>query len=150
MMARAFFELQRLVWIVVAIAVLASGEARADVHATSVAALVEAYRDAYDSGNMQRAMDLFYWRGVDPRQRTHLKQLVRRDLASRVAKLDVLDADRGPTEFLENGVMNRANLPVVGHLLAEFVGNTGARHYSLHMIGEKDGVYYIALAVPEA
>ena len=39
---------------------------------------------------------------------------------------------------------------VVGHLLAEFVGNTGARHYSLHMIGEKDGVYYIALAVPEA
>ena len=35
-------------------------------------------------------------------------------------------------------------------LLAEFVGTTGARHYSLHMIGGKDGVYYIALAVPEA
>ena len=95
-------------------------------------------------------MDLCYWRGGDRRQRTHLKQLVRRDLASRIAKLDVLDADRGPTEFLVDGIMNRANLPVVGHLLAEFVGNTGARHYSLHMIGEKDGVYYIALAVPEA
>ena len=150
MTARVFFGLGRLVWIVVAIAVLASGEARADGHATSVEALVEAYRDAYDSGNMQRAMDLFYWRGIDPRQRTHLKQLVRRDLASRIAKLDVLDADRGPTDFLVDGVMNRANLPVAGHLLAEFVGNTGARHYSLHMIGEKDGVYYIALAVPEA
>ncbi len=150
MMARAFFELQRLVWIVVAIEVLASGEARADVRATSVAALVEAYRDAYDSGNMQRAMDLFYWRGVDPRQRTRLKHLVRRDLASRIAKLDVLDADRGPTEFLVAGVMNRANLPVVGHLLAEFLAKTGARHYSLHMIGEKDGAYFIALAVPEA
>lgn len=149
-MARAFFEFQRLVWIVVAIAVLASSDARADVHATSVEALVGAYRDAYDSGNMQRAMDLFYWRGVDPRQRTHLKHLVRRDLASRIAKLDVLDADRGPIEFLVDGVMSRANLLVVGHLLAEFVGKTGARHYSLHMIGEKDGVYYIALAVPEA
>ena len=150
-MARVFFEFQRLAWIVVAIAVLASSDARADVHATSVEALVGAYRDAYTSGNLQRAMDLFYWRGVDPRQRTHLKHLVRRDLASRIAKLDVLDADRGgPTEFLVNGVMNRANLPVVGHLLAEFVGTTGARHYSLHMIGEKDGVYYIALAVPEA
>ena len=149
-MARAFLEFRRLAWIVVAIAVLASGDARADVHATSVEALVGAYRDAYDSGNMQRAMDLFYWRGVDPRQRTHLKHLVRRDLASRIAKLDVLDADRGPIEFLVDGVMSRANLPVVGHLLAEFVGKTGARHYSLHMIGEKDGVYYIALAVPEA
>lgn len=149
-MARAFLEFRRLAWIVVAIAVLASGDARADVHATSVEALVGAYRDAYDSGNMQRAMDLFYWRGVDPRQRTHLKHLVRRDLASRIAKLDVLDADRGPIEFLVDGVMSRANLLVVGHLLAEFVGKTGARHYSLHMIGEKDGVYYIALAVPEA
>lgn len=150
MMARVFLELRRLAWIIVAIAVLASGDARADVHATSVEALVGAYRDAYDSGNMQRAMDLFYWRGVDPRQRTHLKHLVRRDLASRIAKLDVLDADRGPIEFLVDGVMSRANLLVVGHLLAEFVGKTGARHYSLHMIGEKDGVYYIALAVPEA
>lgn len=149
-MVRVFLEFRRLAWIVVAIAVLASGDARADVHATSVEALVGAYRDAYDSGNMQRAMDLFYWRGVDPRQRTHLKHLVRRDLASRIAKLDVLDADRGPIEFLVDGVMSRANLLVVGHLLAEFVGKTGARHYSLHMIGEKDGVYYIALAVPEA
>lgn len=149
-MVRVFLEFRRLAWIVVAIAVLASSDARADVHATSVEALVGAYRDAYDSGNMQRAMDLFYWRGVDPRQRTHLKHLVRRDLASRIAKLDVLDADRGPIEFLVDGVMSRANLLVVGHLLAEFVGKTGARHYSLHMIGEKDGVYYIALAVPEA
>ncbi len=120
--------------------------AHADEHP---APFVAAIRAAFEDKDLGAALNLFCWRGIGAAKRRAIVGLVERDLAGTLVGTRMLDADAGPTTYIIDGVPNRPNAPVVGHLLAEFEEPGGGRHVSFHMLGERDGGRCIALAVPD-
>ena len=120
--------------------------ALADDHA---AGFVADFRAAFEGNDLGAALNLFCWTGIDRAKRRFIVGLVERDLARDLAAVTILALDAAPTEFVIDGVVNRPNAPVVGHLLAEFAEPGGGRHVSLHMLGETAGGHCIALAVPQ-
>ncbi len=110
-------------------------------------AFVDAFREAYDGKDLGAALNLFCWRGIDAAKRRAIIGLVERDLAGTLVGTRMLDADARPTTYIIDGVPNRPNAPVVGHLLAEFEEPGGGRHVSVHVLGERDRGRCIALAV---
>ena len=134
----------------VALAAALAAPARAADDARSHGpAFVEAFREAYDGKDLGAALNLFCWSGIDAAKRHAIVGLVERDLAATLVETRMLDAGAGPTAFVIDGVPNRPNAPVIGHLLAAFEEPGGGRHVSLHMLGARDGGHCIALAVPE-
>ena len=112
-------------------------------------AFVDAFREAYDGKDLDAALNLFCWRGIDAAKRRAIVGLVERDLAGTLVGTRMLDADARPTTYIFDGVPNRPNAPVVGHLLAEFEEPGGGRHVSVHVLGERDRGRCIALPVPD-
>lgn len=110
--------------------------------------LVIAFRDAFTQASADKALALFYWRGVSEQQRAGVVGFIERDRSLRLERVTLLPLGAGPTVFESETQRFEPNLPLVGHLLAEFVDARGQSRYSLHMIGVSAGVYYIALAVP--
>ncbi len=113
------------------------------------APFVAAFRAAFEDKDLGAALNLFCWAGIDGAKRRFIVGLVERDLARELAAVSILALDAAPTEFVIDGVVNRPNAPVVGHLLADFAEPGGGRHFSLHMLGETANGHCIALAVPE-
>ena len=107
------------------------------------------FRAAFEGKDLGAALNLFCWTGIDSARRRFIVGLVERDLARELAAVSILALDAGPTAFVVDGVTNRPNTTVVGHLLAEFTEAGGGGHLSLHMLGETAGGHCIALAVPE-
>ena len=135
-----------LLWMVAAVATAAIGESSSErVRPTSLPQFVAAFEVAFSNQDVEAASDLFYWKGLSPQAREHIMVLIRQDLRRGLKSVALLPADavghgnEGPTQ---------PNLSVVGHLLAEFVDTSGDKHYSLHVLGVSNGVYYIALPVP--
>ena len=110
---------------------------------------VAAFRAAFEGKDLGAALNLFCWTGIDRAKRRFIVGLVERDLARDFAAVTILALDAAPTEFVFDGVVNRPNAPVVGHLLAEFAEPGGGRHVSLHLLGKTADGHCIALAVPE-
>ena len=110
---------------------------------------VAAFRAAFEGKDLGAALNLFCWAGIDGAKRRYIVALVERDLARDLAAVSILEADAAPTTFVIDGVTNRPNAPVVGHLLADFAEPGGGRHVSLHMLGETAMGHCITLAVPE-
>ncbi len=112
-------------------------------------AFVDAFREAYESKDLGAALNLFCWTGIEGAKRRFIVGLVERDRARDLATVSILEVDAAPTTFVIDGVVNRPNSPVVGHLLAEFEEPGGGRHVSVHVLGERDHGRCIALAVPD-
>ena len=112
-------------------------------------AFVEAFRSAFEAQNLDAALALFYWEGVARSLRTRVLGLLDRDLSDELLRVALMPSGDAPQRWEANGAMMRNNLPVTARLLAEFESDTGSKHYSVHNLGLKDGVYYIVLARPE-
>ena len=133
----------------VCMALLALTLVRPALAADDAADFVAAFRAAFEGKDLGAALNLFCWSGIDGAKRRFIVGLVERDLARELAAVSILEVDAAPTEFVIDGVVNRPNAPVVGHLLAEFAEPGGVRHVSLHMLGETADGHCIALAIPE-
>ena len=129
--------------------ILASSALAGDETPQDTTPFVAAFRAAFEGKDLGAALNLFCWSGIDGAKRRFIVGLVERDLAGTLVRTRMLDAHAGPTTYIIDGVPNRPNAPVVGHLLAEFEEPGGGRHVSLHLLGKTADGHCIALAVPE-
>ena len=109
-------------------------------------AFVEAFEHAFSEQSLASALTLFYWKRVPPEQHDTLVSMIDRDLSMKLVSTKVLKLGAGPT-YSEESSSYEPNVPLVGHLLAEFEDAAGQRKFSMHMIGVLDGMFFIALPV---
>ena len=108
----------------------------------SLDAFVHRFKDAFARRDESLAEALFFWEGLNARDRDLIFKLIEHDLDKHLIGLRVYTADR---DQHDNRVMNM-NLTVVAQLVARFVDDSGRVHHSLHQLGVKDGEFFIALA----
>ena len=117
---------------------------------TTASQFVEVFKQAFAEKSPAKAQALFYWHRVSQAQRALIVRMINRDLAAELIEIKVLPLGSGPTGYQDETENYRPNANLVGHLLASFVDASGAVHHSMHMVGVANGVYYIALPVPDS
>ena len=98
----------------------------------------------------QKLGTLVYWRNVRQRERSGFLRSLRNDLKYRLKKVELvaLDPHTG-MDYTFKGITFRAALPPIGRMVATYEGQGNVKDFTTsYLIGEKDGRYYIDLAVP--
>lgn len=119
--------------------------------APSEAELVDAYRAAHESGDVESAMGLVYLEGVSEKLQQGFRRAFRTDFERELASVDLVDLTEPPLEEKTiGGRTYRANLRAVKELRVEFVrlhtpdGEISGRNYP---VGIVNGRYRIGSTV---
>jgi len=111
---------------------------------------LKAFQQAHAQKNLNAAMKLVYWEGVEPDIKKSVEDSFKDDFALEIEKLEmVAPSENQMTQYTKAGRTFKTNLDVKKVLVVNFKAQVGLAqvHNTKYLIGEKDGKYYITTAV---